>query len=407
MQQPRVKEQVGCVSCGLVGADPYILRRIHTDWSDVRAVSLFSGVGGLESVEPAEILCEINLDCRVVLSRRFADSSLHDDVTTLKPIPGIDAVFGGWPCQDVSVAGLRKGLAGNRSGLLFRMIDFAQASGASTIVAENVPNLLRLEGGHNFRLTLEAFEAAGFGHVAWRVLNARQFGLPHERRRIFIVASQDRSAPMALLRDVPKAKVSSRKAPSVAAFYWTAGIQGINWSVGYSPTLKVGSALSIPSPPAVFYRDVVRTISVREAIALQGFPQTPFKGLAPSAVYRMMGNAVALPVGRFVAKSLNTPRPHLSGQLVPTCLEQSLFGDGCWPACWPKAGLKSGSEFFEYLDPAGTAPLANGLEDLLNLDSEARLSSRAANGLLSRLERSGKACPADLRVALKERCEVG
>ena len=373
----------------------------------MRAVSLFSGVGGLESIEPAEVLCEINPDCRVVLSRRFPDSSLHDDVTTLKPVPGIDAVFGGWPCQDVSVAGLRKGLAGNRSGLLFQMIDFARASGASAIVAENVPNLLSLEGGENFRLTLEAFERAGFGHVAWRVLNARQFGLPHERRRIFIVASQDRSTSMTLLRDIPKAKVSSRKAPSAAAFYWTAGLQGINFSVGYSPTLKVGSALSIPSPPAVFYRDVVRTISTREAIALQGFPQAPFKGLAPNAVYRMMGNAVALPVGRFVAKSLGPLRSRVSGRLVPMCLEQSLFGDACWPASWPKAGLKTGSELFEYVDPAGAVPLANGLEDLLNLDSEARLSRRAANGLLSRLERSGKACPADLRVALKERCEVG
>lgn len=395
------------MSCGLVGAYPYILRRTHTDGSDVRAVSLFSGVGGLESVQPAETLCEIDPDCRVVLSRRFPVSSLHDDVTTLKPVPGIDAVFGGWPCQDVSVAGLRKGLAGNRSGLLFQMIDFARASGASAIVAENVPNLLRLEGGENFRLTLEAFEGAGFGHVAWRVLNARQFGLPHERRRIFIVASQDRSTSMALLRDIPKAKVSSRKDPSAAAFYWTAGLQGINFSIGYSPTLKVGSALSIPSPPAVFYRDVVRTVSVREAIALQGFPQTPFKGLAPNAVYRMMGNAVALPVGRFVAKSLSAPRSPVSGRLVPMCLEQSLFGDACWPGTWPKAGLKSGSELFEYLDPAGAVPLANGLEDLLNLDSEARLSKRAANGLLLRLDRSGKACPPDLRVLLKDLSEVG
>lgn len=357
-------------------------------------------------MQQAEVLCEIDADCRKVLSRRFAGSRLHDDVTTLKPVAGVDAVFGGWPCQDVSVAGLRRGLAGNRSGLLFRMIDFAKASGAGTIIAENVPNLLALEGGENFRLTLEAFAGAGFGHVAWRVLNARQFGLPHERRRIFIVASQDRSTSLALLRDTPKLQPAGREAPTAAAFYWTAGLQGINFSIGYSPTLKVGSALSIPSPPAVFYSDVVRTVSVREAIALQGFPETPFDGLAPSAVYRMMGNAVALPVGQFVAQSLNESRPRIGGRLVQMCLEQSLFEETRWPTTWPKAGLKSGSELYEYLDPVGDVPLANGLEDLLDLDSEVRLSSRAANGLLSRLDRSGKACPSDLRVALKELCET-
>ncbi len=373
----------------------------------MRTVSLFSGVGGLEPKEPAEVLCEIDADCRKVLHRRFASSHLHDDVTTLKPVAGIDAVFGGWPCQDVSIAGLRRGLAGNRSGLLFRMIDFARASGAGTIVAENVPNLLSLEAGENFRLTLEAFAGAGYDHVAWRVLNARQFGLPHERRRIFIVASQDHSTSMALLRDTPTVKVSRHNVPSAAAFYWTAGLQGINFSIGYSPTLKVGSALSIPSPPAVFYRDVVRAISVREAITLQGFPQTPFQGLTPSAVYRMMGNAVALPVGKFVAESINASKSRVRGRLVPMCLEQSLFEETRWPTSWPKAGLKSGSEIFEYLDPVGDVPLANSLEDLLNLDSEVRLSSRAANGLLSRLDRSGKACPPDLRVALKDLCEVG
>lgn len=372
----------------------------------MRTVSLFSGAGGLEPAYGAEILCEIDADCREVLSRRFVDSYLHDDVMTLGPVPGIDAVLGGWPCQDVSVAGLRKGLAGDRSGLLFRMIDFARASGAGSIVAENVPNLLKLEAGENFRLTLEALGAAGFDHVAWRVLNARQFGLPHERRRVFLVASQDRSASMALLRDTPKVKASSRKSPNVAAFYWTAGLQGINFSVGYSPTLKVGSALSIPSPPAVFYDDVVRTISVREAIALQGFPQRPFNGLAPKVVYRMMGNAVALPVGRFVAESLNVSNPRLGGHLVPMGLEQSLFEETCWPTSWPNAGLKSGSELFEYLDPVGELPLAESLEDLVNLNSEVRLSRRAATGLLSRLERSGKACPAELRVVLKDLCEA-
>jgi DNA (cytosine-5)-methyltransferase 1 len=363
-------------------------------------VSLFSGVGGLEADGSPELLCEIDADCRVVLHRRFGESRIHDDVTTLKAIPGLDVVLGGWPCQDISVAGLRRGLAGARSGLLFHMIDFAQASGAGAIIAENVPNLLRLESGENFRLTLEAFEEAGYPFVAWRVLNARQFGLPHERRRVFLIASQDRETSLKLLRDVAHRPAFVKQKPQVAGFYWTAGIQGINFSVGFSPTLKVGSSLSIPSPPAMFYNDVIRTVSPFEALALQGFPKTPFKGLPLKAVHRMMGNAVALPVGRFVAKSLNVDKVKMSGRFAPLYLEPSLFGDIRWPTAWPKAGFKDQDEYFEYLDPVQEAPLSTSLEDFIDMESSERLSVRAAKGLLSRLDRSGKSCPPKLRTAL-------
>ena len=83
----------------------------------MRSVSLFSGVGGLEATDHAELFCELDSDCRVVLGRRFSGARLHDDVNTLPPVPGLDVVFGGWPCQDISVAGLKRGLAGARSGL--------------------------------------------------------------------------------------------------------------------------------------------------------------------------------------------------------------------------------------------------------------------------------------------------
>lgn len=368
----------------------------------MRTVSLFSGVGGLECEFGAELMCEIDADCRVVLRRRFPEARLHDDVETLDPIPGIDAVFGGWPCQDISVAGLRRGLAGARSGLLFQMIDFAAESGAGTIVAENVPNLLRLESGENFKLTLDSFEQSGFPYVSWRVLNARQFGLPHERRRVFIVASQDPEIAAALLRDIrfPAAEVIKSN-PSVAAFYWTAGIQSINYSVGYSPTLKVGSALSIPSPPAVFYDGVTRVLSPREAIKLQGFPEEPFDGLPAKAIYRMMGNAVALPVGKFVARTLTCGEDVTrSGRLVPISPEESLFGDVKWPRRWPPAGIKMGHELYAYDDVADDIPLSTSLEDFVDMCSEERLSSRAARGLLNRLGRSGKPCPQPLRNAL-------
>ena len=370
------------------------------DGNLVRAASLFSGVGGLELQGSSEILCELDSDCRVVLKRRFRDSYVHDDVSTLKAVPGIDVVFGGWPCQDISVAGLRRGVAGARSGLIFKMIDFAHTSGAGTIVAENVPNLLSLDRGENFRLTLDAFHEAGYPFVSWRILNARQFKLPHQRRRIFLIATQEREVATKLLRDVQMHPEAVRENPGVAGFYWTAGLQGINFSLGFSPTLKVGSSLSIPSPPAVYYKNVVRPLSPGEALALQGFPKTPFKGLSPQVIYRMMGNAVALPVGRFVAKSLTVKRTKMSGQLRPIRMDPTLFGDSKTPNPWPFAGLKDGADLYEYVDPIDEAPLSTSLDEFIDLESPDRLSSRAATGLLARLDRSGKYCPPKLRTAL-------
>lgn len=370
----------------------------------MKVISLFSGVGGLELDEPAETFCEIDADCRAVLSHRFPESRLHDDVMTLSPHRA-DVVFGGWPCQDLSVAGLRRGLAGEKSGLFFRMVDVALEARAHTVVAENVPNLLRLEEGENFRLVVQAFQQAGYEYVAWRTLNARQFSLPHQRRRVFIVASQKKSIATRLFRDPPEQPTRASAAPQAAGFYWTAGLQGLNYSLGYSPTLKVGSSLSIPSPPAVFFEDCVRAITADEALRLQGFSPEDFVGTTPKAIHRMMGNAVARPVGRFVANCVltSTPRPS-KVPFVPTSMQFQLFSetdrDFFRVRRWPSAGMVIGSEVMTFVEPADVA-LDASLDSLIDKSNRSRLSERAVTGLLSRLGRSGKPCPPDLLLTLK------
>ena len=370
----------------------------------MRSISLFSGVGGLEpSAVPADVLCELDPECHMVLSRRFPESKLHDDVMTLSP-GRADAIFGGWPCQDLSVAGLRKGLAGDRSGLFFRMVDIALEANANSIVAENVPNLLRLDQGQNFALVLEALRRAGFSHITWRTLNARQFGLPHQRRRVFIVASEMPEAAWALLRPIDSSRHRGRiETPIAAGFYWTAGSQGINFSEGYSPTLKVGSSLSIPSPPAVFFDDTVRMFSPKETVRLQGFPLRPFRGLESKAIYRMMGNAVAVPVGRFVTDGLD-PNNQKAGRpenLAEIPRQGSIFEDLPGAVNWPAAGYSAPEAVYEFPDPVHKSTLCTSLERLIDRDDNSTLSVRAATGLLSRLERSGKSCPEDLRFALE------
>jgi DNA-cytosine methyltransferase len=167
----------------------------------MRFVSLFAGVGGFDlGFERAGHTCvgqvEIDQKCQQVLAKHWPDVPKHDDVVTAKDwaddcgITGnVDLVCGGFPCQDVSVAGKRAGLAGQRTGLFWDALSFATHVKARWIMLENVPGLLSSNEGRDFGVVVTALADAGYHHVEWKVLDSQFFGVPQRRRRVFIVAS--------------------------------------------------------------------------------------------------------------------------------------------------------------------------------------------------------------------------
>jgi DNA (cytosine-5)-methyltransferase 1 len=350
------------------------------------------------------MLCEIDSDCRSVLARKYPASDVHDDISSLKP-PRAEVVSGGWPCQDISVAGLQAGLAGVRSGLLFELLRVARESRATTLIAENVANLLRMRAGEEFQSSLYAIHDAGFPYIGWRVLNARQFGLPQHRTRLLIIASKEESHVASLFRQTPEFEErihDPAKAELAAGFYWTAGTHSINYSRGYVPTVKVGSSLRIPSPPAVHYADRVRLISAAEALALQGFDYDHFDGISKSAVYRMAGNAVARPMGAWLFSGLALA-PHSISELSREDEQLGLFGDLAGPR-FSAAGVSLEGQPATIQVPKGS-PRATNLVDYLDLDTKDSMSKRAASGLLSRLDRSGQLVEPSLMYALRSAAE--
>lgn len=162
-------------------------------------VSLFAGVGGFDlGLERAGMQCvgqvEIDKHCRSVLARHWPDVPRHDDVTTAKEwadelglVGSVDLVCGGFPCQDVSVAGKRAGLAGQRTGLFWDALAFTTHVQAGWILLENVPGLLSSNNGRDFGTVISALADAGYRHVEWRVLDSQFYGVPQRRRRLFIV----------------------------------------------------------------------------------------------------------------------------------------------------------------------------------------------------------------------------
>lgn len=173
----------------------------------MRFVSLFAGVGGFDlGLERTWHTCvgqvEIDPACRAVLEKHWPDVPRHDDVRTAVEwaereglVGNVELVCGGFPCQDVSIAGRRAGLAGDRSGLFFDAVRFAQQVQAQTILLENVPGLLSSNQGRDFGVVLTELANAGYRHIEWRVLDSQFFGVPQRRRRLFIVAdTRNRSA---------------------------------------------------------------------------------------------------------------------------------------------------------------------------------------------------------------------
>lgn len=167
----------------------------------MRFVSLFAGVGGFDlGLEASGHTCvgqvEIDKNARKILERHWPNVPKHDDVTTAKEWANeiglrgnVDLVVGGFPCQDLSVAGKRAGLAGKRSGLFFDALAFAKSVEAKTIILENVPGLLSSNQGRDFGQLLTELANAGFSNIEWRVLDSQFFGVAQRRRRVFIVAS--------------------------------------------------------------------------------------------------------------------------------------------------------------------------------------------------------------------------
>ncbi len=97
-----------------------------------------------------------------------------------------DLIIGGFPCQDLSVAGRRAGLAGERSGLFFEFARIVGEVRPTWFVIENVPGLLSSNKGADFDVVLNTMGQFGYG-MAWRILDSRYFGVPQRRRRVYVV----------------------------------------------------------------------------------------------------------------------------------------------------------------------------------------------------------------------------
>lgn len=362
----------------------------------LEVVGLFAGVGGLElgftrAGHATTGLCEIDPAARAVLAQQFPHVPVHDDVRTFRIPDRAGALAAGFPCTDLSQAGRTAGINGEDSGLIAGVLDAIERKRPHRrprwLVIENVPFLLRLDRGAGIRYLTARISDLGY-RWAYRVVDTRAFGIPQRRRRVLLVAGLDDDPRGVLLADDMADPIGDQEPddePPVG-FYWTEGNTGIGWAPDAVPTLKGGSSLSIPSPPAIWLSDRIATPHIRDAERLQGFPADwtrPASDLLGSdrPRWKLVGNAVSVPVAEWIGRRLMDPGSSYIEERGP-------WAGRSWPdAAWGEA-RRSGYVCREVL--ASDRPFHVEVPGLVAFLKEepADLSRRATAGFLARLMRS-------------------
>lgn len=337
----------------------------------MRFGSLFSGVGGFDlGFERAGMecawQCEIDQKASAVLAAHWPAVPRHTDVREIgaNNLGAVDLVCGGFPCQDLSLAGKRAGLAGERSGLWWEYRRILAELQPEWCVIENVPGLLSSNRGADLAVILQALVELGYG-VAYRILDAQYFGVAQRRRRVFIVghlgdgrASQVLFESESLCRDT----APSREAGKGFAGTLGGGAGERGWApdtdrMTFVPTYSVrtaqtgsngwgiqedaaytldGASQAVAQPftfqsrngrgqpddvvpalrgaeegdtadskPPVAHAMAVRRLTPTECERLQGFPDGWTAGQADSARYKQMGNAVCVPVAEWIGRRIH------------------------------------------------------------------------------------------------------
>ena len=261
--------------------------------------------------------------------------------------PRVDLVYGGFPCTDLSLAGKRAGLGGSESGLWFEFERVLRLVRPRWTVIENVVGLLSSNQGRDFGLILHGLADIGF-HVGWAVLDSQHFGVPQRRRRVFLVGcTRDRRSAEQVLAicegGAGHPAPSGQTGESVAALtrdgVGASGPDDITGTIGptfgaknYSNLQEVTSGSLVSMMPSLDTKlgtkqwlddqsvpnyglmssagAGVRRLTPLECERLQGMPDDHTRWtadgtqIADTHRYRMIGNAVAVPVVEWIGHRL-------------------------------------------------------------------------------------------------------
>jgi DNA (cytosine-5)-methyltransferase 1 len=294
-------------------------------------IDLFAGIGGIRI--PFD---ELGGDC-VFTSEwdKFAQQTYNanfgeipeGDITKIpvEKIPQHDILLAGFPCQPFSMAGKKEGFSDTRGTLFFNIEKIVKHHQPSVLFLENVKNLKNHDKGRTFKIIKKHIEDMGY-QVYEKVLNAKDFGVPQNRERIYMICFKDSSVKFKF-RKPPKTKVKvgdilEKEVDgkyTISDKLW-AGHQRRKKmhrrkGNGFGYSLFNSDSPYTSTITARYHKDGAeilieqeglnpRKVTPREAARLQGFPDTFQIPVSDTQAYRQFGNSVAVPVIRAIAKEV-------------------------------------------------------------------------------------------------------
>lgn len=294
-------------------------------------IDLFAGIGGIripfdEIGGKCVFTSEWDKFAQKTYSANFGEMP-YGDITQISPqdIPAFDLLLAGFPCQPFSHAGLKKGFEDTRGTLFFNIAQIIKHHRPKAVFLENVKGLVSHDKGNTFSTIMKVLEQDLGYSVHYKVHNAKDFGVPQNRQRIFIVALRDNypfefaEAPKTPVKvgDILEEKVDDKY--TISDKLWAGALRrkkehqakgnGFGYALfdadsPYTSTIsaryyKDGSEILIKQ-----HNKNPRKVTPREAARLQGFPESFVIPVSDVQAYKQFGNAVAVPAIRSVAKQL-------------------------------------------------------------------------------------------------------
>jgi len=222
-----------------------------------------------------------------------------------------DCIVGGTPCQAFSIAGKRQGIADKRGSLTLRFIDFVCENKPQWFIWENVPGSLTVDNGRLFSKMLYSYSECGYG-VAWRVLNARYFGIAQHRRRVFLVGclGDGKRAAKVLFDGIEVSEnFTTRKTTAIYnqrtaelgtetdcfREYVTGTIRPVQGGIEGRDSMLV---------PDLKIKNKVRKLIPIEVERCFGFPDNYTAGFSDTQRYKMLGNSICVPVLKWIGERI-------------------------------------------------------------------------------------------------------
>lgn len=294
-------------------------------------IDLFAGIGGIrlgfESIGGECVFTsEWDTPAQKTYQTNFGEVP-YGDITKISPeeIPAFDMLLAGFPCQPFSQAGLKKGFEDTRGTLFFDVARIVEYHKPKVVFLENVRNLATHDKGNTLRVIIETLNKLGY-KVTYKILNAKNFGVPQNRARIYIIAFKDSTVDFVFPEDLNiKTRLGDILEKNVDPKYtisdklW-AGHQrrkkehkekgnGFGYSL-FNADSEYTSTIS-----ARYYKDGSeilieqkgknpRKLTPREAARLQGFPDSYIIPVSDNQAYKQFGNSVAVPVIKTLAKKI-------------------------------------------------------------------------------------------------------